>query len=206
MKRPVRLTTLCAALTIAAISSLCLTANCQGEEVLFEDDFKTQDPAWGQLAKIGDGKATLSAQPNEGHSSINASVVFQDMTLIITSRIVNGSDDCCAGVLFLTKSYDDKYGVVYSKKAKISVIRWAGGRALSAVPWRDCSDLKSGIGKPNVIKIVLRGKQVTININGKDIVSFKGQVPEGGGGVGIYAEGGEKEKSVCEFSNFKVTK
>jgi hypothetical protein len=89
---------------------------------------------------------------------------------------------------------------------RISVARWAGGRWLEPVPWRDCPEVKKGSGQTNLIKVITRGNQATVNINGKDVVTFKGQPPEGGGLIGFYTSGDGKQKAASEFSDLKVAK
>ena len=198
--------TLGAALMIAALSSLCLTADCRGEEVFFEDAFKTQDPAWGKNAEISDGKLVLSEDKASRRTVINQSAIFQDMTLGITARLLNGARGSSFGVVFLAKDYNDWYSVGINWSGQLSVFRWVGERYLVPVAWRVCPEVASGLGKPNAIEVLVRGKAVTININGKDVVTFNRQMPAGGGSIGFFVEGDEKEKTVAEFSKLKVTK
>jgi hypothetical protein len=201
-----KLTSLLPLLALAFTLSVSGGAHCQGQDVLYSDDFKTADPAWGTDAKIGGGKFSLTSDVNNGFDALNQANLFQDMTMTVTATIVSGDDDSDADLLFWAKDYSSYYAVCCEANGKLAILRFTTNRWLYPVQWRDCPELKKGIGQANVVKIVVRGNQATININGKDIVTFKGQIPDGGGEIGFRAGGATKAKTTVEFSKFQVTK
>ena len=49
-----------------------------------------------------------------------------------------------------------------------------------------------------------KGNQATIYINGKEVISFSGQPPEGGSLIGFKAGSGPGAPNSVAFSNFQV--
>jgi hypothetical protein len=178
------------------------------QEVLFEDNFKTLDPAWGDGFVIKDGKAVLAPDLNGAKAWLNQANVFQDMTLSLQLRAASGDqdDNCVGGAIIWAIDRQNHYVINLSTSGKISVARLVNNHALHPIPQRDCPEVKKGVGQSNLLKIVVKGNQATINMNGKDVLTFKGQPPEAGGAIGLRAESADKTKAVWEFSDLKVTK
>jgi len=51
-----------------------------------------------------------------------------------------------------------------------------------------------------------KGNQATVYINDTEVVTFKGQPPQGGSLIGVKGDSPEKSQAVWEFSDLKVTK
>ena len=196
-----------AALALAALASVCGVSRCEGEDVLFSDDFKTADPAWGFDAPIKDGKLTVEPPLKISRSFLNEANVFDDMTCSIKVHIVSDDDAGCpgGGLIFWAKDDSNFYELVVTPSGKVAVWRLVNNRWITPVSLRDCPDVKKGKDAWNLLKVVIRGNQATVSINGKDVATFKGQPPDGGGMIGVCGECGEK-KSVYEFSDPTVTK
>ena len=78
------------------------------------------------------------------------------------------------------------------------------GRFLMPVAWRPDDAIKKGEGAENQVKVVTKGNQATIFINGKQVYIFTGQPPQGGSLVGFYGSSGPQGQNSFAFSNFKV--
>jgi hypothetical protein len=52
--------------------------------------------------------------------------------------------------------------------------------------------------------VVTKGNQATIFINGKEVVSFTGQPPQGGSLIGFIVSSGPEGSNSVAFSNFQV--
>ena len=179
---------------------------CKGSEVIFEDGFTTMDPAWGEPSNrqsVRDGKFVIEPEAEKLWSAINQANVFGDMDACVKVTIAK-SDDVSwgGGLIFWAKGYDDYYYLLINGDGWFAVRRWTNGRALDPVPWRQNAALKKGVGQTNQLRVVTKGNEATVYINDTQVVSFKGQPPQGGGFIGVIGNA----PSVWEFSELKVTK
>jgi hypothetical protein len=85
-----------------------------------------------------------------------------------------------------------------------AVERNTSGRPLLPVAWREDASLKKGERAENQVKLVTKGNQGTIFINGKQVLSFTGQPPEGGSLIGFRVSSGPEGSNTVAFSNFQV--
>lgn len=63
-----------AVLALTGIASVCGARLCQGQEVLFADDFKKADPTWpveGTIVAIDDGLLTVRPPVNSDRTILN---------------------------------------------------------------------------------------------------------------------------------------
>ena len=186
---------------------------CKGTEVIFEDNFATLDPAWGDPSdrqSVKDGKLIISNDTNSGSSVLNQGNIFsEDIDFCVTAKLTKADDEsggpATAGILFWGKDYGDYY-YLYVGGGKFTVARWVGGRWLYPVSGRENAAIKKGVGESNHLRVVTKGDQAVIYINDTEMVTFKGKVPQGGGLIGVRGEGAVKSPSVWEFSDLKVTK
>ena len=197
-----------ASLALAALASVFSAPRCQGDDVLFSDDFKTADPAWAADANgvIKDGTFTVQPELNMGDTYVNQANVFQDMTCSIKMQKLAGDADEAGGLAFWAADYSNCYYLNITAEGKVGVCRKVSGRWLYPLNYQDCADIKKGTGQWNVLKVVVRGNQATVSVNGKNVATFKGQPPDGGGMVGMYGESGATTKSQWQFSDLSVTK
>jgi hypothetical protein len=65
--------------------------------------------------------------------------------------------------------------------------------------------VKKGLGQPNEMRIVTKGRLATVYVNDTQVASFKGFPPDGGSMVGLFAESGDKPYT-WKFSDFSVRK
>ncbi|HSE83223.1 MAG TPA: hypothetical protein VLB01_01585, partial [Thermodesulfobacteriota bacterium] len=110
-----------------------------------------------------------------------------------------------AGLLFWAKDYGEYY-YAYLINGGLTVARWIGGRWLYPVSLRENAAIKKGLGETNQLRLVTKGAQATLFVNGTEIVSFKGQPPQGGSLVGLRGESSANSPAVWEFSGLKITK
>ena len=85
---------------------------------------------------------------------------------------------------------------------------WANSKRTYLVELNTYSAVKTEIGQTNLLRIVTRGNQVTDNVNGKGLATFKADPPAGGGRIGGRASSppDARANSVVSFSDLKITK
>jgi len=84
--------------------------------------------------------------------------------------------------------------------------RWTNVRTLQPVPWCENTVIKKSVGQTSQLRVMTKGNQATVYINDTEVVTFKGQPPQGGSLIGVKGDSPEKSQAVWEFSDLKVTK
>ncbi len=115
-----------------------------------------------------------------------------------------GTPNNGSGLVFWGKDDNDWYEMMTSPNGWFAVEHQLSGRRLYPVAWYEEGALKKGEGAENQVKVVTKGNQATIFINGKEVVSFPGQPPEGGSLIGFAGSSGAAGQNSVAFSNFQV--
>ena len=182
MKRKMVILAVAIAIVAAAVS-----AGWAGK-VLFEDKFATLDPAWGfpdETLNVKDGKLVVTLKPNESWTFLNQANVFpNDMDISCTVKWLKAPSIHSAGLVFWAKDQNEYYCVLFSSNGQLAVYRLIANRFLQPVAWRPVEAIKQGEGAENQIKVVTKGNQATISMNGKEVISIKGQPPRGAASSG----------------------
>jgi len=72
------------------------------------------------------------------------------------------------------------------------------------VAWRESDAIKQGEGAENQVKVVTKGNNAAVFINGKEVISLSGQPPQGGTLIGFKVASGPDGSNSVAFSNFKL--
>jgi hypothetical protein len=191
-----------------AVVLLAATAGLAGK-VLFEDKFTSLDPSWGAPGPVmdaKDGKLIITPEKNTSQTILNQANVFPNdaeasfaLTYIKAPAPTWGS-----GLVFWAKDYNEYYAVLINAEGWFAVQRYVAGRYLLPVAWRESDAIKKGEGAENQVKVVTKGNQATVIVNGKEIISLAGQPPQGGALVGFKVASGPEGANSVAFSNFQV--
>src|SRR3972149_579349 len=89
---------------------------CKGSQVLYEDNFSTLDPDWGEKRSnlsVNNGKLIIQPEVNKGYSVINQGSIFEDMDFCVKITLAKTEDlrGTSQGFLFWAKSYDELHPV-----------------------------------------------------------------------------------------------
>ena len=160
-------------------SNLCLAA-----KVVFEDKFTSLDPAWGSptaIMNVKDGKLVITPEKNTTQTILNqANVIPDDMEASYSMTFVKApAPTWGSGLVFWAKDYDEYYAILINAQGWFGVQRHVSNRYLLPVAWRESDTVNKGEGAENQVKVVTKGNQATICINGKEVITLSGQPPEG---------------------------
>lgn len=179
-------------------------------QILYEDNFETLDPAWGQPGpnlSIKDGKLIIQPEVNKGFPIINRAKPFEDIDASIEVSLTKSDDPSYgAGLIFWAKDYSNYYFLYVNGNGQFSVQHWVNNRNLIPVEWRENAAIKKGIGEWNQLRVVTKENKATVYINGTEVVTFKGEPPQGDSFIGMRGDSPEKSQNIWELSNLKVTK
>ncbi len=151
---------------------------------------------------VKDGKLVITPEKNTTQTILNQANVFPNdmeasygMTFIKAPAPTWGS-----GLVFWAKDYDEYYAVLINAQGWFGVQRHVSNRYLLPVAWQESDAIKKGEGAENQVKVVTKGNQATIFINGKEVVSLNGQPPEGGTLIGFKVASGPEGANTVAFS------
>jgi hypothetical protein len=197
----------CSAAPLASISAHA----CEGKAVQFEEAFQTPDPGWGnqgnERQKMADGSALLTALPNAPWWSWNATYVFDaaDICADVSLKTGEATPETGVGLMFWVADNSTLYAFSVYGDGTARVYRMVGGRWLTPAINKPI-EAKLEPGKTVKMRIVTKGNEAKLYVDGKEIGAIKGQPPSGGGAVGLYVQTEDPNKeAVGAFSNLKVT-
>ncbi len=201
------LSTVCASsLAFLALATSALA--CQGQNVLYEDDFSFADPAWGNSPqmRIDQGVLTLTPVPNGANSIQNQSGFFEgnlDVCVDVVQKVIDPANSWAA-LIFGGADVNNYYMAQVMGDGYMNVARLQKGRWLYPVPWTQTQGVVKPGNEVNQIRIVTVGNQVTGFVNGQQVWQFRAQLPKDGSLLGVYATSLPGKESF-DFDNFKVT-
>lgn len=183
---------------------------CKGSVVLFQDNFSKLDPSWGvtnDVYSVSNNVFTIQPNLNMTAFDINQANVFQDMDYCVDIQLLKGDDSKAGGGLaFWAKDTNDYYYLYILGDGTYYVSRYVNGRTLYPVSSQKDSAINTANGAVNHLRVVTKGNQATIYINDKQLATFTGQPPEGGGLIGLQGDSPTNIRNSWGFSNLKITK
>ncbi|MCW6509557.1 hypothetical protein [Lichenifustis flavocetrariae] len=184
---------------------------CKGGKTLFSDDFQEVDASWGLDAPdvmVEDGKVKVKPQPNISNLLIYKGLNFGEVDICLTVRmpkVVSNNDNTMAGPVFLQQDYDNYYMFMITPSGYAEIARKLNGKWVSIVDWKADADINTKAGSDNVLRVLVSGNTISAFVNDAKFASVKGQIPDGGGRIGMRAQSEENQVDTWKFSLLKVT-
>jgi hypothetical protein len=214
---------LIAVLFVAAFSAPATVASAQQPsavpgicpgQVLYGDDFKTLDAAWGQPDAGAFGPQTssdpqglrIAADAGKNNGRMNSVYLFRNVDICVSTTNANPPDpDDAAGLIFWAADATDYYFLGTSAGGQFAVLHEANGQVSAVSPWSQTPALRTGANATNILQVNLVGTTATIMLNGNSVGSFVGTPPPNGGLVGLLAEATAKGATTWTFQHLIVT-
>ena len=198
---------------LIALLLLSVVPSAPAGEVLYEDNFINLDPSWGpatEVLSVKDGKLTLKPGLNTTQSVLNQSNVFVDADISIDVTMsagdtnVLGGLDVPGGLIFWAKDYDNFYCLCINAIGSFKISHYVTGQWLTPVNWTENEAINKGVGQVNRLRVATKGGAATAYVNEKQIVTIKGQPPQGGSRVGISGGSTKNSQNTWQFANLRV--
>jgi hypothetical protein len=174
---------------------------CKGKNVLFEDSF-TDDSNWGDVSQYGsiaDGVWKIIAKKGYTFHFLYQGDSYDKADICVDVEQLTAGDSG-AGLVFAAQ--DGNYYQFWANPAGVAgVSRLVNKKWLTPVPTRK---LNSDAKKMR-LRLTLDGARATAYVNDQKIADFRVVPVEGGGFIGIAADGGSDGDTTWGFSNLKVT-
>ena len=196
-------------LALALMTGIGAAGAAEGGKVLFQDNFDTLDPTWGQATNeisVENHQIVLKPEANFSLWVPSNAGIYDDVDLSadFTAVAAVDADSSYAGLIFWYADDDNFYAFEYDANGKSSVWRRQRGRWLKQVSWQPADGAKPNDGAVNTLRVVTIGNQATFYINGSKFSSLKGTPPENGQQIGMIASSPEKAVATYAIGNVKV--
>src|ERR1700676_3123100 len=195
------------AYTLVAILLLPPVLSALADEILYEDNFTNLDPSWGtpsERLSVKDGKLTLKPAPNTTESILNQANVFDDADIRVEVNMPAGDVNVPGGLIFWAKDHSNFYCLCVDAAGYFKISRYVTDRWVQPVGWIENGAIDKGIGQVNKLRVVTKGRQAIAYINDKQVTTFYGQPPQGGGCIGVSGGSAENVQNTWQFTNLQV--
>jgi hypothetical protein len=186
------------------------TLACNGDKVLFNEDFSFADASWGGVDKylsIKDGSAVIKADVQKSYRVLNNAFLFDDADICITLTAVEVSkpEDSAGGLVFWAKDLRNAYVLLLASNGYFKIGRLVNGSWVNApFDWTQSDAISQGLNQPNKLRLTIKGQTLAIEINDKPAAKLRGQSPGSSSMVGIYGESSDKVDT-WKYNDLKVT-
>jgi hypothetical protein len=200
-----------AALAIWLVTGGVAAAACSGATVLFQDNFDSLQPSWGDASdwfKVENGQLVISPRADDTIWVANSAGLYDDVDLCATLTTVTGvtPDEAKAGLIFWYVDVNNFYVFELAPNGKASVWRRQRGKWLAQVKWTDAPGAVQGDGAVNDLQVTTVGGEASFFVNGQEFKKVTGSPPENGQGIGVFAGSPAAGPARFAFDNLKVTK
>lgn len=186
-------------------------AVCPGLDVLFQDQFTSLQPTWGDATpaiRIENGQLVLNPPVGTYTWAANSAGVYDDVDMCVTMTTVTSIDptEAKAGPIFWYQDVNNFYVFELAPNGKASVWRRQRGRWLAQVNWQDVPSANKGDAATNELRVTTVGDDATFYVNGTEFKKISGSAPENGQQIGLFAGSPDKDAAVFAFDDLKATK
>ncbi len=116
-----------------------------------------------------------------------------------------------AGLMFWAKDFINNYKFLVAPQGTYAVTRvftQAPNKPFnmaSIVHWTPSPAIKTGLNQSNTLRVVTKGIQVKLYINGSELTTISGEPPQKGAKIRLIGASGPITKSFWHFTKLKVT-
>lgn len=200
-------------IAIALALSVVATAGasaCEGTNVLFEDNFQTLDPTWGNADDsffLKDGRLVITPEPDQYYSALNTAGFYDNIDYCVRIYSINAdpAGNSFAGLIFWATDYDNYYYALLAGDGAVGIFRRQRGKMLKQNDWTVFDAANKGKDAVNVLRVVTVGKEASVYVNGKLFKTLRGQPPENGQQIGVRATSSKDGKAIYGFDDIKIT-
>jgi hypothetical protein len=186
---------------------------CGGGKVIYQDDFKTLDPAWNAPDNVTavNGAMSVKLVANVGLTMVSQANLYTQPSIEICStfKLVSGlgspTDSAGAAAIFWASGS--------TNFTQVEILPAAGTAKSSAlidnkwttkVPPRSVSAESTAVGGTNDLDVVVNGGRVQATVNGKPAVYIIGTPPTSSWMVGLYFESPGSTATEWQVMNYQV--
>jgi TIR domain len=175
----------------------------------FQDGFQKPDSGWGNpTSYYVDGQ--LSLKPNEGRglTRLYRPLIFKNATVCVTVKsplaVSNLDNPLAGGAAFWGTDYNNYYVAQIYPNGTFSVNRYVEDTWAPVVPRATSEAIKKAAGAVNDLQVVLNKDKGLFYINGSLVSEFRGQEPQAGAAMGLFAQSENEQVNDWRFLSFAI--
>jgi hypothetical protein len=186
---------------------------CGSGKVIYQDDFKTLDPAWNapDYVTAANGAMSVRLAQNAGLSLISQANLYTQPSIEIctTFKVVSGlgssADSTGAAVVFWASGATDYTDVeILPAGGTVRGSARIDSKWTTKVSPHTVAALNTALGGTNDMDVVVNGSRVQASVNGKPGVYMLGTPPSSSWMVGLYFESPAASATEWQVTNFQV--
>jgi len=178
----------------------------------FQDGFQKPDPGWGikdPTTYYVDGQLSFKPDGGRSHTQLYRPLIFKNASVCVTVKsplAVSNLDAAFSGgvAFWATGDYQSFYVAVIYPNGTFAVSRSVQGTWATVVPRATSEAIKKGTDAVNDLQVVLNKDKALFYINGSQVSEFRGQEPQVGGAMGLFASSESEQVSDWRFLNFAI--
>lgn len=185
-------------------------AACEGQNVIFEDQFHDDAGGWSikDNMEVKDGAFTFKLPPDDMSSNLNVTFTVKDADICTDTVWPEGEQTVLgAGLLFWGEDSRTYFQFGILNNGKFWIARKQDGKWLGTIATNvDSTAIKTLPGATNTLRVKTNGNSVTFYINGTKVRELRGQAPKTGWRFGLSGDNFDKQKEAkVVFKSMKVT-
>lgn len=207
----------CATLAALALMVACaaggvflyLSRPASDSSVLFADDFSDPSTGWSQYDEPGgwsryeEGGLHITVRLPELYVWSSAGRSFQDFTVEVDGRLVEGPPDGIYGIIFRLQDKDNFYEFDVSADGFYVLVRYVDGQWQPIVDWTETQVIQQGRSL-NRLRVDAVGSTIRLYVNGQLLASVTDATFRRGD-IALVAGTGEAAGTHIAFDNLRVT-
>lgn len=183
---------------------------CEGQNVIFEDQFYDDAGGWSikDNMEVKDGTFTFKLPPDDMSSNLNVTFTVKDADICTDTVWPEGDQPVLgAGLLFWGEDNRTYFQFGILNNGKFWIARKQDGKWLGTIAANvDSTAIKTLPGATNTLRVKTNGNSVTFYINGTKVRDLRGQAPKTGWRFGLSGDNFDKQKEAkVIFKSMKVT-
>jgi len=204
---PEQITWAASELTVRELPAQPAARSASDESLLVADDFTSYDPAWGnpdKFWKAASGRMTVTLDPQLNSRALYSGSFFSDVDARVKVSQSQGDLNQPAGLIFWAVDTGN-YAVFMMQSDGTLFVGRRADKKWTLNSLSGGKDFKQGLGRAHELRVVTNGNKAKLYCDGREIATYTGFPPEGGGRVGLHAESGE-HPATWAYSAFEVRK
>jgi hypothetical protein len=186
-----------------------IASACEGNDVIFEDNFANDSGGWAlhPAIEVKDGNFIIKLKPDDLQTDLNITFTVDDADVCSEAVWPDGDPKILgAGLLFWGEDSKDFFQFGILNNGKYWIARKQDGKWHTIVENVESPAIKTEAGASNLLRVKVNGDTASFFINGTKLRDLRGQPPKGGWRFGLSGDNFDKEKDAeILFRKVKVT-
>jgi hypothetical protein len=186
--------------------------SCQANKPTdFQDGFQKPDPAWGipnQTINYVDGQISVKTEGGRSRTLLYRPLIFKNATMCVTVKsplaVSNLDVSSAGGAVFWAADNKNLYVAQIYPNGTFAVNRLVEDSWVRVVSRATSEAIKKGTGAVNDLQVVLNNDKGFLYVNGSQVSEFRGQPPQVGGTMGLFAQSENEQVNDWRFLNFAI--